>query len=141
VLITNSLFNGITKPCVDGVFDLDDSTSEIAFTTDRDVLRVGPIELVMGGHADGGNMFVGEGEDPVAGVAIAGLHPPEQEHEGASSDCLATGMPRPVLKGRLRLNLGLVLFSTLIRGGPASLLTDSLYHLMTTSVIWVSARM
>jgi hypothetical protein len=28
-------------------------------------------------------VFVGEGEDPIAGVAVAGLHLPEQEREGA----------------------------------------------------------
>jgi len=75
--------NGIAEPCVDGVFDLDDGTSETAFTTDKDVLRVGPVELVMGGRVDGGDVFVGEGEDPIAGVAVVGLHLPEQEREGA----------------------------------------------------------
>lgn len=72
-----------TKPCVEGVFDLDDGTSETAFTTDKDMLRVGPVKLVMGDRVDGGDMFVGEGEDPIAGVAVAGLHLPEQEREGA----------------------------------------------------------
>jgi len=62
-------------------------------------------------------VFVGEGKDPVAGVAVAGLHLPEQERDGAaSSDCLAMAMPRPVLK---RPNLGLVLSSTLEAGRPA----------------------
>src|SRR5258706_4301267 len=75
--------NGIAEPRADGVFDLDDGTSETAFTTDKDVLRVGPVELVMGGRVDGGDAFVGEGEDPIAGVAVAGVDLPEQEREGA----------------------------------------------------------
>ena len=58
--------NGIAKPCVDGVFEIDDGTSEMAVTTDEDVLGVSPVELVIGGRVDGGDVFVGEGEDPVA---------------------------------------------------------------------------
>ena len=75
--------NGIAKPGVDGVFDLDDGTRETAFTTDKDMLRVGHVQLVMSGRVDGGDVFVGEGEDSIAGVAVAGLHLPEQDREGA----------------------------------------------------------
>ena len=75
--------NGIARPCVDGVFDLVDGTSKTAFTTNKDVLRVGPVELVMGGRVDGGDVFASEGEDPITGFAVASLHLPEQEREGA----------------------------------------------------------
>ena len=94
--------NSIAKSCVDGVFDLDDGTSETAFTTDKDVLRVGPIELVMGGRVDGGDVFVGEGEDPIAGVAPLLVFTSRNRNVRvpcASPDSLAMGMPRPVLKG------------------------------------------
>ena len=76
-------FNGIAKPCVDGVFDLFDGTSETSFTVDKDVLRIGLVELIRGSCVDGGDVFVGEGEDPIAEVAVAGLPLSEQEHEGA----------------------------------------------------------
>jgi hypothetical protein len=67
----------------DGVLDIGDGTSETAITTNEDVLRVGPVELIIGGGVDGGDVFVGEGEDPLAGVAAARLHLLEQEREGA----------------------------------------------------------
>jgi len=47
------------------------------------MFRAGHVQLVMGGRVDGGDVFVGEGEDSIAGVAVAGLHLPEQEREGA----------------------------------------------------------
>ena len=64
----------VAEPRGDGVLDLGDGTSETAITTNEDVLRVGPVELVIGGGVDGGDVFVGEGEDPLAGVAAARLH-------------------------------------------------------------------
>ena len=65
------------------MLDLDDSTSETAITTNVDVLRVGPVEPVIGGGVDTGDVLVGEDEDPLAGVAAARLHLLKQEHEGA----------------------------------------------------------
>ncbi len=53
------------------------------FTADKDVLRVSPVKLVMGARVEGGDVFVGKREDPVAGFAVAGLHLPEQERNGA----------------------------------------------------------
>ena len=47
------------------------------------MLRVGPVQLVIGGGVDGGDVFVGEGEDPLAGVAAARLHLLKQERDGA----------------------------------------------------------
>ena len=71
----------VAEPRGDGVLDLGDGTSETAITTDEDVLRIGPVELVIGG-VDGGDVFVGEGEDTLAGVAAARLHLLEQNREG-----------------------------------------------------------
>ena len=73
----------IAEPRGGGVLDLGDGTSETAITTNEDVLRVGPVELVIGGGVDGGDVSVCEGEDPLAGVAAAHLHLLEQEREGA----------------------------------------------------------
>ena len=61
-------------------------------------------------------MLVGESEDAVAGFADLGLQLFEQDSEGMS-DCLVMGLLEPVLEGLLRLNLALILPSTLIRGG------------------------
>jgi hypothetical protein len=72
----------VAEPRGDGVLDLGDGTSETAITTNEDVLRVGPVELVIGGGVDGGDVFVGEGEDPLAGAAAARLHLLEQDREG-----------------------------------------------------------
>ena len=48
------------------------------------VLMVGHVELVLGGGIDGGDVFVGEGEDRLSEVAAARLHLlQEQEREGA----------------------------------------------------------
>jgi len=73
----------VAEPRGDVVLDLGDGTSETAITTNEDVLRVGSVELVIGGGVDGGDVFVGEGEDPLAGVAAARPHLLEQEREGA----------------------------------------------------------
>ena len=75
--------DGVTEPRGDCVPDLADGTSETAITTNEDVLRVGIVEHVIGGGVEGGNVFVGEAEDPVAGLAAARLHLLEQEREGA----------------------------------------------------------
>lgn len=69
--------------CGDGVLDLADGMSEMMITTNEDVLRVGIIEHVIGGGVEGRNVFVGEAEDPVAGLTAACLHLLEQECEGA----------------------------------------------------------
>ena len=48
------------------------------------MLMVGHVELVLGGGIDGGDVFVGEGEDRLSEVAAARLHLlQEQEREGA----------------------------------------------------------
>ena len=73
----------VAEPRGDGILDLGDGTSETAITTDEDVLRVGPLELVIGGGVDGGDVFVGEGEDTLAGVTTARLHLLEQNRGGA----------------------------------------------------------
>ena len=65
--------NGIAEPRVNGVIDLLEATTETAVTADKDTLRVGGVVVVMGGGDEGGNVFIGEGEDSVAGVAFAGL--------------------------------------------------------------------
>ena len=64
----------VAEPCGDGVLDLGDGMSGTAITTNEDVLRVDPVELVISGSVNGGDVFVGEGEDPLAGVAAARLH-------------------------------------------------------------------
>jgi hypothetical protein len=74
---------GVTEPSGDSVLDLADGTSETTITTNEDVLRVGLVELVVGGGVEGGNVFISEAEDPVAGLATARLHLLEQEREGA----------------------------------------------------------
>lgn len=73
----------VAEPHGDGIPDLSDSTNETAITTNEDVLRVGPIELIIGGGVNGGDVLVGEGEDLLAGVAAAHLHLLEQAREGA----------------------------------------------------------
>ena len=75
--------NDIAKACVEGVFDLVEGTIEAAFTADKDALRVGGVQVVRGGRVEGGHVFIGEGEDRVAGVAVAGLDLPEQQRDGA----------------------------------------------------------
>ena len=47
------------------MLNLNDSTSEMAITTNVDVLRVGPVKPVIGGGADTGDVLVGEDEDPL----------------------------------------------------------------------------
>jgi len=76
-------YEGPTEPRGDGVLDLGNGTSETAITTNKDVLRVCLVELVIGGGVEGGNVFVREAENPVAGPAAARLHLLEQEREGA----------------------------------------------------------
>lgn len=75
--------DNVAEPRGDSILNLGDGTSEMAITTNEDVLRVGPVKLVIGGGVDGGDVSVGEGEDPLAGVAAARLHLLEQEREGA----------------------------------------------------------
>ena len=139
----SSKSNSIAESRVDGVFDLEDGTSEAAFTTDKNVLRVGPVEPVMGVRVDGGDVFVGEGENPVAGVAIAGLHLSGQEGEsaprivGLSGDRdTQTNVERVI---EAKLGTGVVLDAH--QGRSKSLWTDPSYHSTVTSVIWASARM
>ena len=50
--------------------------------TNKDVLKVYLIELVISGGVKGGNVFVREAEDPVTGLTTARLHLLEQECEG-----------------------------------------------------------
>ena len=75
--------DGVTEPGGDGGLDLGDGTSETTITANKDVLKVGLVELVVGGGVEGGNVFISEAEDPVAGLATARLHLLEQEREGA----------------------------------------------------------
>jgi len=82
--------DGVAETRGDGVLDLGDGTSETTITTDQDVLRVGLVELVIGGGDSGSDVFVGESEDPVAGFAGLGLHLFEQEREGTLS---VVGLP------------------------------------------------
>jgi len=72
--------DGLTEPRGDGVLDLGNGTTETAITTNKDVLKVCLIELVIGGGVEGGNAFVREAGDPVAGLTAARLHLLEQEH-------------------------------------------------------------
>jgi len=64
----------VAEPLRHSFLDLGDGEIETTLTTHEDVLRVGLIELVVGGGVEGGNMFVREGEDSVAGIAAARLH-------------------------------------------------------------------
>ena len=77
--------NDVSKTLVDDSFDLADRNIEMAVAADENMLSVGvrAVELVMGGRVDGSDMLVGDGEDPIAGVALARLHLPEQERNGA----------------------------------------------------------
>ena len=75
--------DNVTEPLRHSFLDLDDGKIETTLTTHEDVLRVGLVEFVVGGGVEGGNMFIGEGEDSGAGIAAARPHLPEQEREGA----------------------------------------------------------
>ena len=73
----------VTESSGDGGLDLGDGTSETTITANENVLRVGLVELVVGGGVEGSNMFISEAKDPVARLATARLHLLEQEREGA----------------------------------------------------------
>jgi len=83
VLDLSDKTDGVMEPRRDGVLDLGHGTSKTVITANEDVLRVGPVKLVMGRGVDGGDVFAGEAEDPLARVAAARLNLLEQEREGA----------------------------------------------------------
>jgi len=83
VLDFSDKFDGVAEPRRDGDLDLGHGMSKTAITANEDVLRVDPVELVMGHDVHGGDVFAGEAEDPLARVAAARLNLLEQEREGA----------------------------------------------------------